>query len=296
MDTDSCEGSAVPGVRVAIVTGSSRGIGLAVAEVLAAGGAAVVVNGRDPTVAEHAAEGIRRAGGRATAVAGSAADPRIAQTLLRAAEEFGPVDALVTCTGTAEPVGSSILSVTPDEWNELIASHLTATFTACRAVAPQMVARGKGTIVTTSSHAFLGIYGGTGYPAGKGAVTSLTMAIAAELAEYGVRVNAVCPGARTRLSTGAVYEAHLAELHQRGMLDDLTLAGSLDPGPPGHVAALYAFLASDLSAGITGRVFAGAGGYLGRFPVPEPELLAWRDHATNPPWSLAEIDRHVRAR
>jgi NAD(P)-dependent dehydrogenase (short-subunit alcohol dehydrogenase family) len=151
-------------------------------------------------------------------------------------------------------------------------------------------------IVNTSSHAFLGTFGGTGYPAGKGAVVSLTFAMAAELAEHGVRVNAVCPGARTRLSTGADYEDHLAQLNRRGLLDDLTLAASLDPGTPEHVAALYLYLASDLAEDITGRIFVGAGGYVGRFPVPEPELLAWRDHTSNPPWSLTELDAMIGAR
>ena len=159
-----------------------------------------------------------------------------------------------------------------------------------------MVQRGGGAIVTTSSHAFTGAYGGTGYPAGKGAVTSLTYALAAELAEHGLRVNAVCPGATTRLSTGDDYLEQIDRLHQRGLLDDATRHGSLDPGPPEHVAQLYAFLVSDLAEGITGEVFAGAGGYLGHFPRPQAELFTWRDHHTNPPWTLEEAATFIRTR
>ena len=281
---------------VAVVTGSSRGVGLAVAAALAREGAAVVVNGRDRAVAERAAEQIAAEGGRVRAVAGSAAEPDVVDRLLGTAHEhFGEVDVLVNCAGTAEPTGSSILDVTTEQWRELLDAHLTSTFATCRALAPRMAARGRGTIVNTSSHAFTGAFGGTGYPAGKGGVNSLTMALAAELRESGIRVNAVCPGARTRLSTGEEYEDHVEDLHRRGMLDDLMRAGALRPAPAEYVAELYAFLASDLAAGITGQIYAGAGCYVGRFAEPEAELIAWRDHEQHPPWSPAEIARQVGA-
>jgi len=157
-----------------------------------------------------------------------------------------------------------------------------------------MVERGRGSIVNTSSHAFTGIFGGTGYPAGKGAVNSLTYALAAELREHGVRINAVCPGARTRLSTGVEYERTIEDLHRRGILDEMMRAGALSPAPPEYVAALYAFLASDLAADVTGEILVAAGGYLGRFPRPTEEMLAYRDHAASPPWSLTEIAEHLR--
>ena len=81
------------------------------------------------------------------------------------------------------------------QFRDLIDAHLGTTFETCRAAAPLMVARG-GSIVNTSSFALLGDCGGTGYPAGKGGVNGLTLAIAAELKEHGVRANVVCPGAR----------------------------------------------------------------------------------------------------
>ena len=95
-------------------------------------------------------------------------------------------------------------------------------FETCRAAAPHMVRQGSGAIVNTSSFAFLGDYGGTGYPGGKGGVNGLTLAIAAELKEHGVRANVVCPGAKTRLSTGPEYEDHIATLNRRGLLDDVS--------------------------------------------------------------------------
>jgi 3-oxoacyl-[acyl-carrier protein] reductase len=280
--------------RGAIVTGSSRGIGRGVAHALVAQGAGVVVNGRDGAVAQAVVDEIRAEGGRAVAVAGSAASPPVAQELVDAAQsEFGGVDILVNCAGVAEPPGSSILTVTDEEWDDLVDAHLTATFRTCRLVAPLMADRGSGAIVNTSSFAFLGDYGGTGYPAGKGAVNSLTLAIAAELAESGVRANVVCPGAKTRLSEGEEYAAHIEELHSRGMLDDASRYGSLNPAPPEYVAQLYAFLASDLARSITGQIFVGSGGFVGRFDRAAPTVLAYRDHNTEPPWTLGDLSGFV---
>ena len=277
---------------VAVVTGSSRGIGLAVARRLVDEGASVVLNGRDPGAVEEAVRQTATRAGDSTRVAGvvgSAADEAVVEELMSRAAELGELDVLVNCAGTPEPLGSSILNISTAEWRALIDAHLHSTFLTCRAAAPGMVARRRGAIVNTSSHAFAGAFGGTGYAAGKGAVNSLTYALAAELAEHGVRVNAVCPGARTRLSTGDDYTETIEELHRRGVLDDLMRAGALSPAPAEHVASLYAFLASDLAADVTGQVLVGAGGYLGRFPRPAEELVAYRDHEGVPPYTLGEV-------
>ncbi len=276
--------------RGAIVVGGSRGVGRAVARLLAALGAGVVVNGRDADAVSEVVCDIVRAGDSAIGFAGSPADADTAEALLgAAADEFSRVDVLINCAGIAEPPGSSILTITGDEFRELLDSHLSTTFFTCRAAAPRMVDQGSGTIVNTSSFAFLGDYGGTGYPAGKGAVNALTLAIAAELNEHGVRANVVCPGARTRLSSGPEYEQHIRSLNRRGLLDDASTYGALDVAAPEYVAPLYAYLASDLAAGITGQIFAGAGGFVGRFGRPAPALLGYRDHRSAQPWTLAEL-------
>lgn len=277
--------------RVAIITGGTRGIGRAVAQALVEAGATVVVNGRDGTAVAGTVAALTAGGGEAHGVAGSAARPEIAEELVTAALAAGDLAIVVNCAGTAEPPGSSILTVTSADWHALLDAHLTSAFETCRAAAPHLVARGGGAIVNTSSFAVDGSYGGTGYPAGKGGVTSLTYAIAAELAEHGVRANVVCPGARTRLSTGTDYEDHLRSLHERGLLDDLSFAGAQDPGPPEHAAALYRFLVSDRAVGVTGQVFAAAGGFLGRFPGPAREVVTWRDHHEHPPYTPSEIAR-----
>ncbi len=200
----------------------------------------------------------------------------------------------MNCAGTAGLAGESILEVTSAQFHELIDAHLVTTFETCRAAAPKMVAQGGGTIINTSSFAYLGDYGGTGYPAGKGAVNGLTMALAAELKEYGIRANVVCPGAKTRLSTGTEYEAHIAALNSRGMLDDISAQTALDAPPPAYAAPIYGYLASDLAKDVTGRIFIAAGGFLGEFARQTPATIAFRDHTDSPPWSVEEIADQVR--
>jgi NAD(P)-dependent dehydrogenase (short-subunit alcohol dehydrogenase family) len=276
--------------RGAVVVGGSRGIGEAVAGLLAAHGAGVVVNGRDPGAAGRAAGVICADGGRAVAHPGSPADDEVARSLVAACEaEYGRIDILVNCAGTAEPPGSSILNITTADFADLLDAHLGTVFQTCRAAAPKMVDQGAGVIVNTGSIAFLGDYGGTGYPAGKGAVTSLTLAIAAELEEHGVRANVVCPGARTRLSAGPEYQKHIADLYRRGMLDDATMQGSLDAAPPEYAAPMYVYLATDLARAVTGEIFVASGGFVGRFDRAALSLIGYRDHHDSPPWALADI-------
>jgi NAD(P)-dependent dehydrogenase (short-subunit alcohol dehydrogenase family) len=272
--------------RGAVVVGGSRGVGRAVAELLAELGAGVVVNGRDAVAAVEAADHIEGA----VAHPGSPADPAIANALIgRCTSEFGRIDILVNCAGTAGLAGESILTVTSAQFRGLLDDHVGTTFETCRAAAPRMVAQGGGAIVNTSSFAFLGDYGGTGYPAGKGAVNGLTMAIAAELKEHGVRANVVCPGAKTRLSSGPEYHAHIVELKRRGMLDEVSTQAALDAPPAEYVAPMYAYLASDLAKDVSGQIFIAAGGFVGRFDRQTPSILGYREHGGAPPWSVDEI-------
>ncbi|MEZ0352226.1 SDR family NAD(P)-dependent oxidoreductase [Mycobacterium sp. pR1184] len=283
--------------RGAVVSGGSRGIGRAVVELLAELGAAVVVNGRDADAVTETVTAVTAKGGRATAMIGPADDEAVAAALVDTCRDtFGRLDILINCAGIAEPPGSSILDISADDFNRLLSAHLGTVFHTCRAAARAMVEQGHGTIVNTSSVAFLGDYGGTGYPAGKGAVNGLTVAIAAELKASGVRANVVCPGARTRLSTGDDYEQHIADLHRRGLLDDVTMQASLDSAPPAFVAPLYAYLASDLSRDVTGQILVAAGGFVGRFDRPTPSLLGYRDHHDAAPWGIEDLHKMIGAR
>ncbi|WP_209898878.1 SDR family NAD(P)-dependent oxidoreductase [Nocardia goodfellowii] len=284
------EGTELLTGRGAVVVGGGSGIGAAVADLLGRHGAGVVVNSRDQGAVDRRVAQIAARGGDAIGIAGSAAEEGVAEELVQACVgAYGGIDVLINCAGIAEPAQSSILDVSTAQWRALLDSHLTTVFNTCRAAAPLMTSSRRGSIINTGSFAYLGDYGGTGYPAGKGAVTSLSLAMAAELKEYGVRVNTVCPGARTRLSTGPDYEAQMRRLHERGLLDEVTLRGSLDPPPPEYAAALYLFLASEASAAVTGDVFIAAGGFVGRFPRPVPDVLGYRDHLRAEPWSVADL-------
>ena len=209
--------------------------------------------------------------------------------IYRCTTEFGRIDILVNCAGTAGLASESILEVTSAQFHDLIDAHLVTTFETCRAAAPKMVAQGGGAIVNTSSFAYLGDYGGTGYPAGKGGVNGLTMALAAELNPHGVRANVVCPGGKTRISTGPEYEQHIAALNRRGMLDDASAKAALDAPPPAYAAPVYAYLAGDLAKDVTGRIFIAAGGFVGEFKRQAPAVIAYRDHDDSPPWSVDEL-------
>ncbi len=280
--------------RGAVVIGGSRGVGRAVAELLARLGAGVVVNGRDGDAVSQTVAAITGTGHAVTGFAGSAADEATAAAVIATCvSHFDRIDILVNCAGIAEPPDSSILTVTGAQFDAVMASHIGTVFHACRAAAPQMVAQSSGAIINTGSFAYLGDYGGTGYPAGKGAVNSLTLAVAAELKQHRVRANVVCPGAKTRLSTGTDYEEQIRTLHRRGLLDEVSMQGALNPAPPEYVAALYAYLASDLARDVTGQILVGAGNFVGRFDRPTPAFLGYRDHDTSPPWSLEELHTMV---
>ena len=277
------------GKRV-VITGSSMGIGRAVAERLLREGARVVINARHEGALQDVVAAGASAAGEVTAYAGSVADYRHAQKLVATCiDTYGGIDVLINCAGIAEPEGTTILDIEPDDWRNLIDSHLHGTFNTCHQAAPLMAEQGGGTIINTSSHAFLGTYGGTGYAAGKGAVNSLSYAMAADLKEHAIDVNVVCPGAKTRLSTGEAFENKILELHRKGILSDERKHSALNPASPGYVASLYAFLASELARGLTGKVFWGSGGYIGRFGPNEQEVLATMDQGASEPWSVGEL-------
>ena len=278
-----------------MVTGSSMGIGRAVAVELARRGARVVLNSSSSgdALAQALAE-VRAVGGEGIDCPGSVADYAFAGELVRrCVDEFGSIDVLVNVAGIVEPPGSSILTIAPEDWQRQIDVHLSGTFNTCRHAAPLMVAQGQGSIVNTCSHGMLGIYGGTGYAAAKGGTYSLTLALAQDLREFGVRVNAICPGAASRMSTGPDYEARIDELCRRGILDESLREVSLNPAPPEYLAPVYAFLASDLSAAITGRLYSAAGGYVGEFSALEERMLAYKDHHDGGRWELEELAQQV---
>jgi 3-oxoacyl-[acyl-carrier protein] reductase len=179
--------------RVALVTGSTRGIGRAVAELLAAEGARVVVHGRRQEDAARVAAALP--GG--VAVSGDVGRLDQVREICRAATEaVGTIDVLINNAGIAPR--TAITRVTDDEWAETIAVDLSAPFWFIRELVPGMKRVGRGSIVNVTSGAGIeGTAGFSSYAAAKGGLVGLSMTLAQELAMFGIRVNLLSPGADT---------------------------------------------------------------------------------------------------
>lgn len=239
--------------RTAIVTGSSSGIGEAIAHVLAASGAHVVVHGRDVGRADAVAGAIADGGGVASVVSGDLAEsPAAARAFAAQATEAlgGRVDVLVNNAGIF-PVGP-----TPDlsdhDVAALLATNVRVPHDLVGALAPGMVARGSGVVVNiTSWMAHIGTPNVGMYPATKAALEHLTQAWAAEFGPRGVRVNAVAPGA-------IVTPGNAAALDILKAMTAVSPAG--EPGRPIDIAHAVRFLASDESAYVHGQVLSVDGG------------------------------------
>jgi 3-oxoacyl-[acyl-carrier protein] reductase len=252
-------GDALAG-RVVLVTGSSRGIGAEVAVKAAAEGARVAIHyHRSEEAAERTLARVRAAradGVDAASFAADVADGRQAEELVgRVIAHFGHVDALVNNAGRTQ-VGP-FLEITPDEWDAVLRTDLTAAFHTCRAVLPSMVERGSGAIVNVASRlAQVGIAETAAYSAAKAGLVGLTRALAREFGPRGVRVNAVAPGMTlTEMTTD------LAESEEgRRRLRDMPLGRY---GRADEVADAVIFLLSDASSLFLGQTLnPNAGGYM----------------------------------
>jgi NAD(P)-dependent dehydrogenase (short-subunit alcohol dehydrogenase family) len=249
--------------RVAIVTGAGRGIGREHALSLAGQGAKVVVNdlggnidgsGGDLSPAEQVVEEIRAMGGEAVANGDSVASWEGAQRLVNTAvETFGDLHAVVNNAGILRD--RVLVNMTEDEWDAVIAVHLKGTFAPSRWAAAYWREQSKagkpvsGRIINTTSVS--GIYGNPGqtnYGAAKAGIAAFTIIAALEVARYGVTVNAVAPVALTRMTAGLSSAPETDE--EREMRS------------PRWIAPIVTWLASDESAGVTGRVFEASGSVL----------------------------------
>ena len=241
--------------RSALVTGASRGIGRAVAAVLARDGWAVCVNyleRRD--AAESLVRELRAQGRAAMAFQADIADRESADACVRAAsEELGPVELLVNNAGISRQ--GLFQDLDDAAWDRLLAVNLTGPRNAVLAVLPHMLSEKRGCVVNISS--MWGLRGASceaAYAATKAGVIGLTRSLALELAPSGIRVNCVAPGC---VETDMVRV--LGE-DTRRMLAEETPLGRL--GRPEDVAEAVAFLASEKAAFITGQVLAADGGFV----------------------------------
>ncbi len=249
--------------KVAVVTGAGRGIGRAYAHALAAEGAAIVVNdipGRDGSPADEVVAEIEAAGGRAVANHDSVTDFAGAEQMMRAAQEnFGRLDILIANAGISRPAW--ITEASESDWADVLAVHGNGTFNCIRHAAPLIAQQGGGTIITTGDVTTdLHFPRLAAYRAAKAAIAVLTLYAAHELAEKGINVNSIMPGATDTRMQRAFYDSLGSELDSFRRRASLSYQGeernAAPTAPPESVPPLGVFLCSDAGRRITGRLFA----------------------------------------
>lgn len=237
--------------RVVIVTGAGSGIGAATAARLAAEGAAVAVTDVDLDGARRTAAAIEADGGRSLALAHDVARRASwAETVEAVGSELGGIDGLVNNAGIVRD--RSLLRMTDEDWDAVIAVHLTGMWLGCQHVVPRLRERGGGSIVNLSSESRHGAFGQANYAAAKAGIVGLTRTVAIEHARHGVRCNAVAPGA---VSTPMV--ASVPEPVRESWLGAIPLGRF---GEPAELAAAIAFLISDDASYVSGQVLNVDGG------------------------------------
>jgi NAD(P)-dependent dehydrogenase (short-subunit alcohol dehydrogenase family) len=267
--------------KVAVITGAGRGIGRGMASLMAAEGAAVVVNdlgvqvdgrGTDTSAADEAVAAIRAAGGQAEANYDSVADFAAASRIIdTAVEKFGRIDILVNNAGILRD--RMIFNMSEEDFDAVVAVHLKGTFNCSRHAAVHMRQQKAGRIISMSSTS--GLYGNTGqanYGAAKDGIAGFTRVVARDLGRYGVTVNAIAPAAATRM-TATVGDAARQARARAGVASMGAEARSLLPRPqrdPDDVAPFATYLASEAAADINGQIFVVMGGIISLLNDPAP--------------------------
>ena len=271
-------GNRLAGKR-AVVTGAGRGIGRAIAELLATEGAAVVVNdlgvsvdgsGASSSAADEVVAAIKARGGTAVANYDSVSDFAAAERIIgTAVRELGGIDVLVNNAGILRD--RMVFNMSEEEWDAVIAVHLTGTFNCTRHAARHMREQRSGRIISMSSTS--GVYGNSGqanYGAAKDGIAGLTRVAARDLGRYGITVNAVCPGAATRMTQTVSSGAREA----RSKAGVASAAGArpttLEHTGPENVAPWVVYLATDPARHVNGKVFFVMGGLIALLTDPAP--------------------------
>jgi NAD(P)-dependent dehydrogenase (short-subunit alcohol dehydrogenase family) len=237
--------------KVAVVTGAASGIGLAIAQELAAHGGAVAVADIAGEAADAAATSIVDDGGRAVGVQADVTSRHAVEALFAKVEaELGPVDILVNNAGIS--IDRGVRRITDEDWQRTIAVNQTGVFLCSQAAAGSMIPRRTGRIINIASRAWLGWFGQLSYASSKGGVVSATRALAIELAKYGITVNCVAPG----LIDTPLLRAEPPEVMER--LLKAQPMGTL--GSPADVAHAARFFAGPTARAITGQVLYVCGG------------------------------------
>ena len=278
--------------KAAVVTGAGRGIGRAIAELLASEGAAVVVNdlgttvdggGAPTSVADEVVAAIKAAGGTAVANHDSVSDFAGAERIIATAvKEFGAIDVLVNNAGILRD--RMIFNMAEEDWDAVIAVHLKGAFNCTRHAAVHMRQQKRGRIISMSSTSgTIGNPGQANYGAAKDGIAAMTRVVSRELGKYGVTVNAVCPGASTRM-TQTVGDSARQARQKAGIQTPAAPVATftLQHTGPENVAPWVTWLATDAAQDVNGQVFFVMGGLVALMNEPAPVRTIFHDGRWTP--------------
>jgi NAD(P)-dependent dehydrogenase (short-subunit alcohol dehydrogenase family) len=264
--------------KVAVVTGSGRGIGRGIALLLAEQGASVVVNdlgcsvdgaGQESQAADEVVREIEAAGGKAAPSYDSVAEFESAGRIVKTAlDRFGRLDVLVNVAGILRD--RMIFNMSEAEWDSVVATHLKGSWSCTRHAAAVMREQKYGRIISFTSTS--GLYGNPGqanYGAAKDGIAGMTRVVARELGKYGITVNAIAPIAQTRMIASVPTAKQQAAKAARG-IETPRANPAATIGEPDDVAPMVAYLATDHAAYINGQTFLVNGGTIARISDPAP--------------------------
>ena len=279
--------------KVAIVTGSGRGIGAGIAKLFGAEGAKVVVNdiggavdgaGSSNAPADEVAESIRSAGGEAVANYDSVATMEGGESIVQTAlDNFGKLDIVVTPAGILRD--RMVFNMTEQEWDDVIAVHMKGTFTVVKHACILFRQQRSGCVITFSSTS--GLYGNSGqanYGAAKDGIAGFTRAVARDMGRYGARVNGISPGANSRMTATVPDSAR--QIRAASGIQTGSAQRTLElRREPEDIAPFVTWLASDEAKDVNGYLFHVTGGEISLMNNPEPA----RTLQKNGRWTVEEI-------
>jgi 3-oxoacyl-[acyl-carrier protein] reductase len=279
--------------RVAIVTGSSQGIGKAIAVALAGEGAKVVTNNRRPGAeggdAETVAQEIKAMGGEAVPFYGSVSDFAVAEKIVKTAvDSFGRIDIVVNNAGADAP--RMVWNMSEEEWDRSVDSFLKGSFNCIRFAAGLMREQKWGRIINTTSTAWLGTVGHCNYGAAKAGLVGLTRAVARELGRYGVTCNAYAPTAATRFTLSDDIVAGFKKRYEAGLMTRERFEELTNPPKPETVGPFIVYLCTEEAANINGQVFDVTGGDIAIYSEPVKKKTITKKQGL---WTVEELIEQV---